>query len=69
VSTRNQRLAALHTFYRFLALRQPEMLAEAQQVEGYSCQTDCAASDAIPGTRRNRDPLPDLAARWNPRTA
>jgi integrase/recombinase XerD len=33
VSTRNQRLAALHTFYRFLALRQPEMLAEAQQVE------------------------------------
>jgi integrase/recombinase XerD len=33
VSTRNQRLAALHTFYRFLALRQPEMLAEARQVE------------------------------------
>ena len=33
VSTRNQRLAALHTFYRFLALRNPEMLAEAQQVE------------------------------------
>ena len=33
VSTRNQRLAALHTFYRFLALRHPEMLAEAQQVE------------------------------------
>jgi site-specific recombinase XerD len=27
VSTRNQRLAALHTFYRFLAVRQPEMLA------------------------------------------
>jgi hypothetical protein len=33
VSTRNQRLAALHIFYRFLPLRQPEMLAEAQQVE------------------------------------
>lgn len=33
VSTRNQRLAALHTFYRFLALQQPEMLVEAQQVE------------------------------------
>lgn len=33
VSTRNQRLAALHTFYRFLAVRQPEMLAEAERVE------------------------------------
>lgn len=33
VSTRNQRLAALHTFYRYLALQNPEMLAEAQRVE------------------------------------
>ena len=33
MSTRNQRLAALHTFYRYLALGHPEMLAEAQQVE------------------------------------
>ena len=31
VSTRNQRLAALHTFYRYLALQNPEMLAEAQR--------------------------------------
>jgi site-specific recombinase XerD len=31
--TRNQRLAALHTFYRYLAVREPEMLAEAQRVE------------------------------------
>ena len=31
--TRNQRLAALHTFYRYLATRHPEMLAEAQRVE------------------------------------
>ena len=31
--TRNQRLAALHTFYRYLALHQPEMLAEAERVE------------------------------------
>ncbi len=31
--TRNQRLAALHTFYRFLALEHPEMLAEAERVE------------------------------------
>lgn len=31
--TRNQRLAALHTFYRFLAVYHPEMLAEAERVE------------------------------------
>jgi integrase/recombinase XerD len=31
--TRNQRLAALRTFYRYLAVHQPEMLAEAQRVE------------------------------------
>jgi integrase/recombinase XerD len=34
VSTRNQRLAALHTFYRYVGLQYPEMLAEAQRVEG-----------------------------------
>ena len=33
VSTRNQRLAALHTFYRYGGLQYPEMLAEAQRVE------------------------------------
>ena len=33
ISTRNQRLAALHTFYRYLAVHLPEMLAEAQRVE------------------------------------
>jgi integrase/recombinase XerD len=31
--TRNQRLAALRTFYRYLAVHKPEMLAEAQRVE------------------------------------
>lgn len=31
--TRNQRLAALHTFYRYLAVGHPEMLAEAERVE------------------------------------
>lgn len=31
--TRNQRLAALHTFYRFLAAHHCEMLVEAQRVE------------------------------------
>jgi hypothetical protein len=33
VSTRNQRLAALRTFYRYLALQNPGLLAEAQRVE------------------------------------
>jgi len=32
-ATRNQRLAALHTFYRYLALQHPEMLREAERVE------------------------------------
>ena len=31
--TRNQRLAALRTFYRYLAVHHPEMLAGAQRVE------------------------------------
>jgi integrase/recombinase XerD len=31
--TRNQRLAALRTFYRYLAVHHPEMLAEAERVE------------------------------------
>ena len=32
--SRNQRLAALHTFYRFLATEHSEMLHEAERVEG-----------------------------------
>jgi site-specific recombinase XerD len=33
ISTRNQRLAAFRTFYRYLAVGHPEMLAEAERVE------------------------------------
>src|SRR5207249_10595246 len=33
VRTRNQRLAALRTFYRYLAVHHPEVLAEAERVE------------------------------------
>ena len=32
IRTRNQRLAALHTFFAYLAGRAPEMLAEAERV-------------------------------------
>jgi integrase/recombinase XerD len=53
VSTRNQRLAALHTFYRYLALQHPEMLVEAQRVEAIPVkrtappQTDYLEHDEI----------------------
>ena len=53
VSTRNQRLAALHTFYRYLGLQYPEMLAEAQRVEAIPMkrtappQTDYLEHDEI----------------------
>jgi len=33
VRTRNQRLAALRTFYRYLAVHHPDVLAEAERVE------------------------------------
>jgi integrase/recombinase XerD len=69
VSTRNQRLAALHTFYRFLALRQPEMLAEAQQVEATPVKRTASPETLYLEHDENRDPLPDLAAGRNPRSA
>ena len=53
VSTRNQRLAALHTFYRHVGLQYPEMLAEAQRVEAIPMkrtappQTDYLEHDEI----------------------
>ena len=53
VSTRNQRLAALHTFYRYVGLQHPEMLAEAQRVEAIPMkraappQTDYLEHDEI----------------------
>lgn len=46
--TRNQRLAALHTFYRFVATHHCEMLAEAERVE------------AIPNKRTSPAPTPYL---------
>jgi integrase/recombinase XerD len=53
VSSRNQRLAALHTFYRYVGLQYPEMLAEAQRVEAIPMkrtappQTDYLEHDEI----------------------
>ena len=46
VATRNQRLAALHTFYRYLAVHHLEMLAEAERVEAIPSKR-CPASKAI----------------------
>jgi hypothetical protein len=53
VSTRNQWLAALHTFYRYAGPQYPEMLAEAQRVEAIPMkrsappQTDYLERDEI----------------------
>ncbi len=41
--TRNQRLAALRTFYRYLAVHQPEIVAEAQRVEAIPTKRTQAA--------------------------
>jgi integrase/recombinase XerD len=46
VATRNQRLAALHTFYRYLAVHHPEMLPEAERVEAIPTKR-CPASKTI----------------------
>lgn len=43
VCTRNQRLAALRTFYRYLAVHHPEILAEAQRVEAIPTKRTQAA--------------------------
>jgi site-specific recombinase XerD len=48
--TRNQRLAALHTFYRFVATHHCEMLAEAERVEAIP-NKHVARADALPGLR------------------
>ena len=50
--TRNQRLAALHTFYRFLAVHHLEMLAEAQRVEAIPNKRT-QPRDALFGARRD----------------
>jgi site-specific recombinase XerD len=69
VSTRNQRLAALHTFYRYLALQHPEMLAEAQRVEAIPIkrtappQTDYLEHDEIETLFKNLPRQGTLALR------
>jgi integrase/recombinase XerD len=69
ISTRNQRLAALHTFYRYLALQQPEMLAEAQRVEAIPVkrtappQTDYLEHDEIETLFKNLPQQGALALR------
>lgn len=43
IRTRNQRLAALRTFFRYLASRAPETMAEAQRIEAL-CSKRCPPS-------------------------
>jgi integrase/recombinase XerD len=47
IRTRNQRLAALRTFYRFLAVHCLEMLAEAQRVEAIPAKRTAAAPETL----------------------
>jgi integrase/recombinase XerD len=56
VATRNQRLAALHTFYRYLAVHHPEMLAEAERVEAIPSKR-CPAPQTIFLEREEIDAL------------
>jgi integrase/recombinase XerD len=56
VATRNQRLAALHTFYRYLAVHHPEMLAEAERVEAIPSKR-CPAPKTIFLEREEIDAL------------
>ena len=55
-STRNQRLAVLHTFFEYIAVRSPEMLAACQQVTAIPMKRT-----APPETRfLERDEVEDL---------
>lgn len=56
VATRNQRLAALHTFYRYIAVHHPEMLAEAERVEAIPSKR-CPAPKTIFLEREEIDAL------------
>jgi site-specific recombinase XerD len=53
VATRNQRLAALHTFYSYLAVHYPEIPPEAERVRGHSFKTLFGSQDYIPGAWGN----------------
>ena len=46
VATRNERLAALHTFYRYLAVHHPEILPETERVEAIPSKR-CPAPKSI----------------------
>jgi integrase/recombinase XerD len=58
VVTRNQRLAALHTFYRYLAVHYPEILPEAERVEAIPSKR-CSAPKTIFLERENIDAIFD----------
>ena len=54
IRTRNQRLAALHTFFAYLASQAPEMLAEAERVAAIPIKAGAATGHAVPRARRDR---------------
>jgi integrase/recombinase XerD len=51
IRTRNQRLAALHSFFEYIAARTPEMLDVCQQVAAIPIKRVAPARDALPRAR------------------
>lgn len=52
VRTRNQRLAALHTLFDYIARREPEMLGLCQQVAAIPMKRAAPAETHLPRSRR-----------------
>jgi integrase family protein with SAM-like domain len=67
--TRNQRLAALHCLFDYIAGRAPEMLATCQQVAAIPVKRTAPAGNPVPRTRRGRRPSAPPAPPRPARTA
>jgi integrase/recombinase XerD len=55
IRTRNQRLAALHMFFAYLAAQAPEVLIEAERVAAIRNEAGTTTSHAVPRARRDRE--------------
>ena len=62
IATRNQRLAALRSFFRYWAAREPAALAEAQRVEAIPVKRSAPPRDRLPGPRSSASAVPSTAA-------
>ena len=69
VRTRNQRLAALHTLFEYIATREPRDARRLPTGRGHPDQAGGAGRDTLPGTRRGRVPAQTPAPHRAPRPA